>query len=139
MIRTAKEKDIIELNKLGILLNDNFTKTYNLDNYINDENYIILLNEEQIINAMMIVYKNIDYYELETIVVNPQYRNKKIATKLLEYFINYCTKKEDIILLEVAVNNDNAIRLYEKFNFEIINNRRKYYGNVDAYVMKKVI
>ena len=87
----------------------------------------------------MIVYKNIDYYELETIVVNPQYRNKKIATKLLEYFINYCTKKEDIILLEVAVNNDNAIRLYEKFNFEIINNRRKYYGNVDAYVMKKVI
>ena len=29
MIRTAKEKDIIELNKLGILLNDNFTKTYN--------------------------------------------------------------------------------------------------------------
>ena len=139
MIRTAKEKDIIELNKLGILLNDNFTKTYNLDNYINDENYIILLNEEQIINAMMIVYKNIDYYELETIVVNPHYRNKKIATKLLEYFINYCTKKEDIILLEVAVNNDNAIRLYKKFNFEIINNRRKYYGNVDAYVMKKVI
>ena len=139
MIRIAKENDINILNKLGLLLNDNFIKTYNLNNYIKNNNYIILLNEEDNINAMIIIYKNIDYYELETIVVSPQHRNKKIATNLINYFINNYTNKDDVILLEVAAGNDNAIKLYKKFDFEIINIRKKYYGSVDAYVMKKVI
>lgn len=139
MIRKAIKEDIININELGKLLHDNFEKTYLLNDYILNNNYIILVNEENEINGFIILYKNIDYYELETIVIKNEFRNQGIGTNLLNYFIkNYC-KKEDIIFLEVSVENKTAIKLYKKFDFEIINIRKKYYNNIDAYVMKKVI
>lgn len=139
MIRKAQINDIDLINELGIQVNSNFLNTYNILKYLNDSNYIILVNKECKINAFMILYKNIDYYELELIVVDKDFRNKKIATKLFNYFETNYLKTGDIILLEVAINNENAIKLYKKFNFETINIRKKYYDGIDAYVMKKVI
>lgn len=73
-----------------------------------------------------------DRLEIDYIYVKEEYRNKKIATKLLEYlFENYnysCT-------LEVRCDNISAINLYKKFNFEIINVRKNYYKNTDGYLM----
>jgi len=85
------------------------------------------------------VYKNIDYFELEAIVVNINFRKKGIASRLINFFEEKYTKKGDSILLEVAVNNEAAVSLYKKIGFEIINIRKKYYDKIDAYVMKKVI
>lgn len=139
MISKVVHEDIKLINELGKILYDNFEKTYLLNDYINNENYIILVNKDEILNGFLIVYKNIDCYELEIIVVSDLYRKKGIATKLIDYFINNYCKKDDIIFLEVSCENENAINLYKKFDFEIINIRKKYYGNVDAYIMKKVI
>lgn len=139
MIRLATEKDITCIIKLGIILNANFAKTYDLNNYLKDDNYIILVNEDDYINGFIIVYKNIDYFELEAIAVDINYRKKGIASELFNFFINNYTKKHDSILLEVAVNNDAAVSLYKKMGFEVINIRKKYYEHVDAYIMKKVI
>ena len=36
---------------------------------------------------------------------------------------------------KVDVNNKNAIKLYQKFGLEIINTRKDYYENSDAYLM----
>lgn len=139
MILLAKEKDIEEINLLGKLIIDNFDITYNIKNYLKNDNYIILINNDETINGLLIIYKNVDYYEIEIIVVKEKYRNKKIATNMLNYFIkNYC-KKNDEILLEVSEKNYNAIKFYEKFNFRTINIRKNYYNNSDAYIMKKVI
>lgn len=139
MIRKATEKDIVEIIKLGSILNTNFSKTYDISQYLKDEKYIILLNEDDGINAFIIVFKNIDYFELEAIVVNIDFRKKGIASRLINFFEEKYTKKGDSILLEVAVNNEAAVSLYKKIGFEIINIRKKYYDQIDAYVMKKVI
>ncbi|MBQ7031330.1 MAG: GNAT family N-acetyltransferase [Bacilli bacterium] len=139
MIRKATEKDIVEIIKLGSILNTNFSKTYDISQYLKDEKYIILLNEDDGINAFIIVYKNIDYFELEAIAVNINFRKKGIASRLINFFEEKYTKKGDSILLEVAVNNEAAVSLYKKIGFEIINIRKKYYDQIDAYVMKKVI
>lgn len=139
MIRKAVINDIEHINKLGIIFNENFLATYNVKDYLENENYIVVVNEDEYVNAFIIMYKNIDYFELEAIVVDPSARERGIATNLLNFFIREYSENEDIILLEVAVNNTAAISLYKKFNFEIINTRKKYYKNVDAYVMKKVI
>lgn len=139
MIRKATEKDIVEIIKLGSILNTNFSKTYDISQYLKDEKYIILFNEDDGINAFIIVYKNIDYFELEAIVVNINFRKKGIASRLINFFEEKYTKKGDSILLEVAVNNEAAVSLYKKIGFEIINIRKKYYDQIDAYVMKKVI
>lgn len=140
MITIAKEIDINNINKIGKLMYDNFENTYNIKNYLQNKNYIIIVNKSfDILNGFMIVYKNIDYYELELIIVSKEYRNQGIATKMMNYFFdNYCETKNEI-LLEVSCENANAIRLYKKFDFEQISIRKKYYGNIDAYIMKKVI
>ena len=139
MIRLASNNDIIKIIELGTILNDNFAKTYDLSNYLKNDNYIILVNEEEIINGFIIIYKNIDYFELESIAVDINYRKKGIASKLFDFFINKYTKNNDSILLEVASNNKAAINLYNKLGFEVISVRKKYYKHIDAYVMKKVI
>jgi len=139
MICIAKSENIEAINNLGKNLYDNFEKIYPLNNYVNNENYIILIDKEKDINGFLLVYKNLDYYELEIIITAENMRKKGIASMLIEYFIkNYC-KKNDIILLEVSDKNEIAISLYKKFEFEIINIRKKYYKDSDAFIMKKVI
>lgn len=140
MIRVANKKDIIDIYNIGNQYKNNFQKTFNIENYLMNNNYIILVNVLEKVNAFIIVYKNIDFFELEMIIVDKEFREKGIASKLIEHFFSNYTKKDQIILLEVATDNLKAIRLYEKYGFEIINTRKKYYeGKIDAYVMKKVI
>lgn len=139
MIRNATEKDIEDIYKLGILLNQNFSNTYNINDYLKNHNYIILVNGYDRINAFLIVYKNLDFFELEAIAVDSNIRRQGIASSLISYFIKHYTNDKDIILLEVAVNNIGAVNLYKNFDFKVINTREKYYNNIDAYVMKKVI
>lgn len=135
MIRLAQIFDIEKINKLGISYNSDFLNTYNLKSYLNNNNYIILVEEN--IKGFLIIYNNLDYYELEMIIVDKQYRKNHIATGLLNYFFDNYEKKD--VLLEVATNNIIAINLYKKYDFEIINIRKKYYGNIDAYIMRKVV
>ena len=113
-------------------------KTYSIDDYLANSNYIILINEDDIVNGILIAYKNIDYYELEVIVVDSNYRNKGIAKKMLSKLLNDYVKDNEI-LLEVAVTNNAAINLYLNSGFEVINTRKKYYNGIDAYVMKRVV
>lgn len=138
MIRFANKTDVESINKLGLLVNDNFIKTYRIDDYLDNSNYIILINEDDIVNGILIAYKNIDYYELEVIVVDSNYRNKGIAKKMLSKLLNDYVKDNEI-LLEVAVTNNAAINLYLNSGFEVINTRKKYYNGIDAYVMKRVV
>lgn len=140
MIKVANKKDVSSIYELGVKEFSNFANTYNIEEYIQNNNYVILVNTtNNLLNAFMIIYKNIDYFELEMIIVSKEYRQKGIGSALLNYFFNTFCNKENSILLEVSVENINAINLYSKFGFEIINIRKKYYDNVDAYIMKKVI
>ena len=62
------------------------------------------------------------------------------STKIVVLFLaDLYSSPKMIFLLEVAVDNDVAINLYEKFGFKIIHTRKKYYGKKDAYVMERVI
>lgn len=137
MIREVSEKDIKRINELGLLVTPNFLTTYNVLDYFNNSNYIMLTDDE--VNSFLLVYKNIDTFELEMIVVGENYRNKGLATNLFNHFLKKYVTIGDVIFLEVSVLNKNAINFYKKNNFEIINTRKKYYDGVDAYVMKKVI
>lgn len=138
MIRLAELKDINEINKIGLSFKSNFANTYNIADYLNNNNYIILVNEDEVVNGFIIVYKNIDYYELLMIVVDKSFRNRHIGNNLLSFILDNYVKNNDI-LLEVDTSNSNAINLYKKFGFETINIRKKYYINNDAYVMKRVV
>lgn len=69
------------------------------------------------------------------LAVHPGFRRRNIATDLLNRALTLM-KKEAVekVYLEVRENNFAARKLYEKFGFQFIYRRPKYYGAVDGLV-----
>lgn len=135
MVNNCTLKDIDKIKELGILINENFNKVNNIEDQINN-NKIIGYYEDNKLVGFLIYEQNYEIIDLLYIVVEPIYRRKRIGYNLVKYLIeNYNYEK---LMLEVRCDNVNAIKLYKKFNFKIINIRKKYYGNTDAYVMELI-
>ncbi|MBQ7104384.1 MAG: GNAT family N-acetyltransferase [Bacilli bacterium] len=98
--------------------------------------YIYIEND----NILGILHINdiYDRYEINNIYVLEEYRNKGIASKLLEYVIELGKKNNILnITLEVRKNNVNAIKLYNKYNFKEKAIRKGYYNGIDGILMEK--
>ncbi len=134
MVNNCELKDIDSIKKLGRLINNNFDKVNNLEDIINNKEIKGYYIDNELVG--IIIYKTLyDTTDLLYIVVDKLYRNKNIASILLENLI----KESNKIILEVRCDNKNAIKLYKKYNFKIINIRKNYYDNMDAYVMELII
>ena len=74
-----------------------------------------------------------------TIAVDPDYRLRGIARHMLTSLIDWAyTKNSPTIFLEVEKNNQPAQALYIAEGFEVISERKDYYGaGIDALVMSK--
>jgi len=83
----------------------------------------------------------IDEADISNIVVHKAFRNRKIGSCLLEALINLSiTLNLKTINLEVRESNVPAIKLYEKYGFEICGLRKNYYNNIEnAILMKKAL
>lgn len=79
---------------------------------------------------------------LNNIFVRKDVRGRNIGSIILEKLIEIAKMKEkEELTLEVNVNNSVAIKLYEKYGFEKVGIRKKYYNNVDdgLIMTKKLI
>lgn len=134
-IRLYNKFDIKHINDIGNSYINNFDKLYDLNKLLNDNiNKIYVYDYEEILGFIHLTVLN-NEIDIINIVVDKQYRNKQIGTKLLKYVLNIYNKHT--FYLEVSEDNINAIKLYKKFNFKIINKRKKYYKDKDALIMKK--
>ena len=98
--------------------------------------YVIKIDKKVI--AFICYLITIENVELEAIYVDPAFRQRNYATKLLEFMIkNSLSFNCNSVFLEVRETNLSAINLYKKNGFEIINCRMKYYGSENGLVMKK--
>lgn len=78
--------------------------------------------------------------EINYIITLPEYRQKGIGNKLLNYAIEDMTNNGcSTISLEVETTNIEAINLYSKYNFKKQGIRTNYYNGKDAYLMVKEI
>ncbi len=138
MIREVKQKDFEKIYILGEYLHPNYRNTYDLEEIAKKNYYHIYVYEEKTNIIGFIMYLEIeDTTELIDIVIDKDYRQQKIATQLINRMITNSSPGGNIYL-EVNKKNTPAIKLYEKFGFNIENTRKKYYGQDDAYVMKRV-
>jgi ribosomal-protein-alanine N-acetyltransferase len=70
------------------------------------------------------------------IAVNPKYRGKGIASRLLGLMLELMKRNLVYeVFLEVRVSNEAARNLYQRFGFRESFVRKKYYGDEDAIVM----
>lgn len=75
------------------------------------------------------------------VAVHPEYRNEGVGTQLLLFAINYAKERKfKEVSLEVRKSNENAIRLYKKLGFEVVEDLKAYYQDgEDGYRLFKNI
>lgn len=78
--------------------------------------------------------------DITNVAVLPQHRNKRVASMLIEAVLKSAANL-NLLTLEVRKSNLPARNLYEKYGFEIIGERKRYYSDnrEDALIMMKKI
>jgi len=80
----------------------------------------------------------IDEAHISTIAVAEAWRGRGLGELLLASMIERAaTRGAELVTLEVRVGNAVAMGLYEKYGFEIVGRRKRYYGDngEDAHIM----
>ena len=81
-----------------------------------------------------------DVSDVMTIAVAPSHQGTGLGRSLMQWLLEQ-TAGSEAVLLEVRADNAPAIALYEKFGFEQIQVRRRYYqpGDVDALILRRLL
>lgn len=107
---------------------------------IDTRNYWVVEDGERIVAycGLMCVLPLAD---VQTIAVIPEYEGRGIGSHLLGTMIAEAIDRGATdLLLEVRADNPRAQNLYERFGFEAIHRRPRYYRDgVDAVIMRKVL
>lgn len=136
MIRELRNADIDDLTELLLNYDKKIENYFNFKDYLKNGIYsqYVYVIDDIIVGYILITIID-DLVEIHLLYVDNLFRNQKIGTKLIDYIINKYSNHR--FLLEVAINNYIAIKLYENMNFKKINIRKKYYNDIDAYVMER--
>ena len=94
-------------------------------------------------NAYLLAHVTVDEAEILSIGTAPDCQRQGLARFLCHHFITQMMAEDkSTIFLEVAADNDAALKLYDCVGFQQIGLRpsyyRRQYGRVDAIVMKLV-
>lgn len=137
MIKELKNTDIEDLTELLLNYDKKIENYFNFKDYLKNGIYsqYVYVIDDKIVGYILITIID-DLVEIHLLYVDNLFRNQKIGTKLLDYIINKYSNYR--FLLEVAINNYIAIKLYENMNFKKISIRKKYYNDIDAYVMERI-
>lgn len=134
MISKLTKEEVQEVIQLGTMLNPNFSKLFHIEN-LNPNETIYIYKENNINKGFIHIQNGLDIIDLLNIIVKPEFQNQGIGSILLKYIID--NKQDKKIMLEVRSKNINAIKLYQKYNFKIINIRKNYYKDDDAIIMER--
>ena len=110
--------------------------TFLQDNFIG----FVAVEDGKIIGFIATVWC-VDECEIELIAVKKEYRNRLIATSLLNTAIEKFKEMKIIkLFLEVRRSNEVAQSFYEKQGFTYVGVRKNYYNNQeDALIMTKLL
>ena len=128
--------DVMEIEKLSFV--SPWTKRFFEETLISPISSSLVMKSGSWAIGYIILYSVADEVHILNIAIHPGYREKGCASSLIQYVLNYFKGKGvHEFFLEVREGNLSAISLYQKFGFEKIGKRKKYYTetNEDALVM----
>ncbi len=128
------------INEIQTLFSDVYKQKNELKSeYVNNPyTRIYIFTEAGDIEGLIHINDIYDRYEINNIYVLEKYRQRGIASKLMEQVIadgksKYITN----ITLEVRKDNFAAINLYKKYGFLEKGIRKSYYNGIDGILMEK--
>ena len=137
-IRLAKIDDIDSIYEIEKISFENPWSKKSIRNAIKEDllsDILVFEYEKKVIAyiSYMIIY---DEIHIANVATHPDFQNRKIASQLFKYLVNYAEENDLRITLEVRTNNKYALKLYKSFNFKIEGLRKDYYGiDKDALIM----
>ncbi|MEM2021786.1 MAG: ribosomal protein S18-alanine N-acetyltransferase [Zestosphaera sp.] len=79
-----------------------------------------------------------NYCHIASIAVDPNFRRMGLGSRLIEVFEGRCVGMGvERVRLEVSVLNEEALKLYRKLGYEVVERIPNYYPDSDAYLMSK--
>jgi ribosomal-protein-alanine acetyltransferase len=83
---------------------------------------------------------NTEFGHIITLNISPNYRRKRVATKLLQE-IQSILKQRGIseCRLEVREDNHPAIKLYQTLGYQTVGKLERYYGKKHGFYLKKAL
>jgi ribosomal-protein-alanine N-acetyltransferase len=90
--------------------------------------------EQNELLGFVILTVNQDEADVVSVCVNPNYRRKGIARRLLAYSCNI--NKIKTLFIEVLESNSKAISFYKGIGFQQVGIRKNYLNNENAIVMR---
>ena len=139
MIKELTLDDNLKYLNLGLQLNSNFTKSFDLKNvYLYDYNKVYGYFIDNILVGFIHIQITVDEVDIVNIVVDKLNRKQGIGTKLINHIIEVTKCKA--INLEVKETNNEAINFYQDLGFKTYRVIQNYYSDkTNAKFMKKVI
>jgi len=107
-----------------------------IDNSISE--YLCVVNEENKCIGYLGMWKIIDEAHITNFAVHPLFQRKGAGHFLIVNALEKCYEnKIKFITLEVRVSNEKAQRIYERFGFKSLGERKHYYqdNGEDAIIM----
>ena len=107
-----------------------------LDSFEQSEYVFIKAEEDGVLVGYGSVQIVFDEGNINNIAVDENFRNRGIASGILNNIIDICKQRGvTTLFLEVNERNEGAIALYKKFGFEQIAVRKNYYKSGNAIIM----
>lgn len=128
------------LEQIKDILQEQFDEFWNenvlakeLENPLSE--YIVAICDNEVVGYAGL-WQPLDEGHITNIVTKKDKRRNHIGTKMLEEIINLAKSKGlTCVTLEVNEHNENAIKLYRKYNFKEVGKRNKYYNNTDDAII----
>lgn len=118
----------------------NFVDSFNAEHV-----FFGIVDESKKLLAYIVLMPVLDEVHLLTIAVALEQQQRGFALILLNKMCEYAVEQHFLsVMLEVRIGNVRAIEVYDKFGFEKIGLRKKYYASFDqtredALVMRKML
>ena len=96
--------------------------------------YSTIFLEQKKIEGFGMFFEVDNFLDLYSLFVSPKYRNRGIATTIIDCAVNHCKKKNLIkIVLEVNEKNIKALNFYISKSFTKTGRRKNYYQLGENY------
>lgn len=141
MIEKANLIDLTSLYDLEreVFSNDPFSMKKNSIRYHILKNRLYKIEVDGVIAGYILWLERKKYFRLYSLAISNDFQNRGLAKKLLEYSFSELSSINKDFSLEVKVSNISAMKLYEKYGFEIKKVLKDYYEEGDGYLMYKEV
>lgn len=138
-ITRMTDEDVDEIYEIeSKVFSDPWSKRAFLSDIKSDFTIPLVARFEKKVAGYACLYKTTDEIQIGNLAVSPDFHQRGIGTKIMEYIIKLAAEQNvRILLLEVRQSNEAAKKLYLKFGFKVAGQRKYYYRkpSEDALIM----